>query len=74
MVSIPFFFNHSELQVSVSYFYNHSGATACLSLSFKKHCGATGIRIFLLKSKWSYWCLSLSFKIIVELLVSVSFF
>ena len=56
------FFNHSELQVSVSYFYNHSGATAYLSLSFKKHCRATGIRLFLLKSKWNYCYQSLSFK------------
>ena len=69
----------------MSYLYNHSGATAYLSLSFKKHCratgirtfllsGATGIGLFLLKSKRSYWFQSCSFKIIVELLVSVSFF
>ena len=37
------FLNNSELQEVC-----HSGATAYLSLSFKKHCRATGIRIFLL--------------------------
>ena len=66
-----FFLNHSELQVSVSYFCNHSGATAYLSLSFKKLCGAT---IFKIKVEL---LVSVSFfKNImeVELLVSLSFF